>query len=241
MALKSPRKIARNRASLLVFASLFFLSCYIFFIQRPSLSSVNVPSHQSHRNQLAEALQAVRKSGSGHRKPYLSDRPQIELTAEQELAAVSSFLSALSSNSIPLPVDPQRPIDPELVLEFDTRSSRASEEVEAMVQEVWTRNPVFLYSKLYSPVSREIKATLMSMNLHPAPTIIDVDIRADADALKPLLMRVTSSSDLPILLVGGQSVGSVTDIREMTENGELQRRIYEAGAVTIEKKKKNKK
>jgi glutaredoxin-related protein len=175
-----------------------------------------------------------------HRK-VLSNQPQIQLTPEQELAAISSFLASLPANVIPPTVDPSRPIDPQLVLDFDTRSSRASEEVEVMVEDVWSRNPVMLYSKLYSPISREIKATLLSMNLHPAPTIMDVDIRDDAEVLKPMLLRLTASSDLPILLVGGQPIGSITVIRDMIESGELQRRIYEAGAVSVEKKKKHKK
>ena len=61
---------------------------------------------------------------------------------------MSSFLASLRSNSIPHFVDPSRPIDPELVLEFDTRSPRAQEEVRVMVKDVWAQNPVFLYSKV---------------------------------------------------------------------------------------------
>ena len=79
------------------------------------------------------------------------------------------------------------------------------------------------------------------MNLHPMPTIIDVDIRDDAHVLKPTILRLTSSSDLPVLLIGGKSVGSMTEFREMAESGELERRIHEAGARSVEKKKKRRK
>ncbi|KAF5374566.1 hypothetical protein D9757_010174 [Collybiopsis confluens] len=240
IALKNPRK-ARNRISLLVFLSLFFISLYIFFVQGPTLSSNRGGTA---RPTLAQALDAMKNSrlavGETHRKPY-SNLPPIQLSTDQELAAVSSFLASLSSNVIPPTVDPSRPIDPQLVLEFDTRSSKAAQEVDAMVEDVWTRNPVMLYSKLYSPISREIKSTLMSMNLRPAPAIFDVDIRDDADVLRPMLVRLTSSSDLPILLIGGKPIRSIAEFRDMAESGELQRRIREAGAVSIEKKKKNKK
>ncbi|KAJ3906061.1 hypothetical protein F5879DRAFT_898334 [Lentinula edodes] len=243
MAVKNARK-TRSRAALLVFLSLVFISSYIFFVQRPALSTSIVPHRTAAASSLAEALDAMRNShlasGAGLRKSS-SNRPQVQLTSEQELAAVSSFLASLAANVIPSSVDPSKPIDPQLVLEFDTRGSRADEEVEVMVEDVWSRNPVFLYSKLYSPISREIKATLLSMNLYPAPTIIDVDIRPDADVLKPMLMRLTSLSDLPILIIGGKPVGSITEVREMAETGELQRRIREAGAVTVDKRKKNKK
>lgn len=149
MAVKNARK-TRNRTSLLVFLSLVFLSSYIFFIQRPALSahhrSTTVAS-----SPLAEALDAMRSThlaSDQHRKVF-SSNPQVQLTPEQELAAVSSFLASLSANVIPPSVDPLRPIDPQLVLEFDTRSSRAGEEVQAMVEDVWSRNPVMLYSKVY--------------------------------------------------------------------------------------------
>jgi len=67
--------------------------------------------------------------------------------------------------------------------------------------------------------------------LKPAPIIIDIDIRDDADVLKPILARLTSSTELPILLVNGKPVGSIEDIRELVRSGELQHMIGAAGAV----------
>jgi len=72
----------------------------------------------------------------------------VQLDAPQELAAISSFLASQPQNVIPLSVNPSRPIDPELILDFDTRRSRAGEEVARMVADVWQSNPVFLYSKV---------------------------------------------------------------------------------------------
>lgn len=69
------------------------------------------------------------------------------------------------------------------------------------------------------------------MYLKPAPTIIDIDVRDDADVLKPILARLTSSTELPILLVNGKPVGSIEDIRELVKSGELQEMIGAAGAV----------
>lgn len=210
---------------------------------------------------MAVALEAIRNSrlaaavGAGnHGKPLSSNanRTKVELDHAQELAAVSSFLASLPQNVIPLSVDPWQPIDPQLVLDFDTESPRAAEEVQAMVDDVWTRNPVFLYSKvclihaflspmisnlriagskLYSPVSRELKTILTNMYLRPAPTIIDVDTRDDFEVLPPLLSRLTSTPELPILLIGGKSVGSIEEIRSLHETGELQQMITASGAV----------
>jgi len=240
MALVHPRK-SRHRTTFIALLALVCISAYIFFLH-PSLS----PSFAFRRTDspaaghLAVALEAIRNSrlaaavGAGnHGKPLSSNanRTKVELDHAQELAAVSSFLASLPQNVIPLSVDPWQPIDPQLVLDFDTESPRAAEEVQAMVDDVWTRNPVFLYSKLYSPVSRELKTILTNMYLRPAPTIIDVDTRDDFEVLPPLLSRLTSTPELPILLIGGKSVGSIEEIRSLHETGELQQMITASGAV----------
>ena len=61
---------------------------------------------------------------------------------------MTSFLASLPQNAIPSFVDPSRPIDPQLVLDFDTRSPRAADEVRAIVEDVWTQNPVVLFAKV---------------------------------------------------------------------------------------------
>lgn len=111
-----------------------------------------------------------------------------------------------------------------------------------MVEDVWLRNPVFVYSKHYSPASRELKSILSNLYLLPAPTIIDVDLREDADILTPMLKRLTSSPDLPVLLVGGKPIYSVEKVRELEKSGELQKIITAAGSlVNGSKRKKNRK
>lgn len=83
----------------------------------------------------------------------------------------------------------------------------------------------------YSASSREVKSILAGLRLYPAPTIIDVDVRDDVDVLKPLIARLTSTPDLPVLLVGGKPVGSIEDIRSLRESGELPTLISASGAV----------
>lgn len=96
-------------------------------------------------------------------------------------------------------------------------------------------------SQLYSPKSREVKALLAGLHLKPAPTIIDVDIREDAEVLEPLVQRLTSVDELPVLLVGGKPVGDMATIRSLYESGDLQQMITDAGAVIDGAKKKHKK
>ncbi|KAJ7139056.1 hypothetical protein C8R44DRAFT_727166 [Mycena epipterygia] len=186
-------------------------------------------------DQMVLALENTRHvqvaAGRKKHKPLYAGRPSVALTPAQELAAVSSFLASLPQNMIPLSVDPSLPIDPELVLDFDTRSPQAMEEVERVAEDVWLQNPVFLFGKLYSPASRELKSILSKMNLRPPPFVIDVDTRDDVQVLTPMLKRLTASPDLPILLIGGKPVGSVDQIRDMVVSGELQRLIKSAGAV----------
>ena len=61
---------------------------------------------------------------------------------------MTAFMAALPQNVIPTDIDPTEPIDPQLVLDFDTRSPRAGEEVDNVVSDVWLRNPVVVFSKV---------------------------------------------------------------------------------------------
>jgi glutaredoxin-related protein len=60
---------------------------------------------------------------------------------------------------------------------------------------------------------------------------MDVDTRDDVEVLAPILTRLTGFPELPILLISGKPVGSMTQIREMLASGELQRLIKASGAV----------
>jgi len=234
----------RKSANRNTFIALFILaavSAYIFFFANPSLTLP--PLATSHR--LNEHSRPSHLS-SGHRgKTWLENNvgvPEVRLTEAQELAAITSFLASLPQNSIPGNVNPMLPIEPHVVLDFDTRGPRAAEEVEVMVEDVWARNPVVIYSRFYSPVSREIKTMLTGMNLLPAPTIFDVDQRDDTEVLTPLLRRLTNTEDLPVLLIGGKPVGTLPEIRKLHHSGALQTMIKEAGGVIDGgKRKKGKK
>lgn len=162
----------------------------------------------------------------------------VQLTPGQELAAVTSFLASLPQNIIPSNVDPTQPIDPQLVLDFDTRSPQAATEIAQLEHDAWVRYPVVLYSKSRSPVSRDIEKILLGLNLLPAPTVIEVEYRGDEEVLRPLLFRLTDTTELPILLVGGKTVGTVQEILYMHQKGDLSRKIAEAGAIIDGVKKK---
>ncbi|KXN82653.1 hypothetical protein AN958_02330, partial [Leucoagaricus sp. SymC.cos] len=138
----------------------------------------------------------------------------VQPTKAQELTAVSGFLASLPQNQIPSFVDPSTPIDPQLVLDFDARSPRAHQEVQAMVQDVWSRNSVFPYSRVMLFFSfAQCKSLLNSLRLKPAPTIIDVDMRDDADVLIPMLL------------------GAIQEIHQMEHDGTLRQMIAESGAI----------
>ncbi|KAJ7162117.1 hypothetical protein C8R46DRAFT_1103560, partial [Mycena filopes] len=230
----------RNRTTLLAILAVVSLSAFFYCSHYPMSVS---PAHLRHDKVKVDAPVAdqivletnrdpLRSAAARkHRKLTYAGRQQISLTPAQELAAVSSFLASLPQNVIPSAVDPSRPIDPELVLDFDTRSPHAMEEVERVVEDVWARNPVLLYGKLYSPATRELKAILSDMNLRPPPFIMDVDVRDDVEVLAPMLARLTESPELPVLLIGGQPVGTLAQIRAMVASGELKRLVNAAGAV----------
>jgi hypothetical protein len=78
----------------------------------------------------------------------------LNLGLSEELAVLTAYLAALPENRIPN-VDPATPLDPQLVVDFDTRSATAKDELAEVVHDVWHRNPVVLFGKVRScPVCR---------------------------------------------------------------------------------------
>ena len=87
--------------------------------------------------------------------------PQITLTPDEELAAVVAFIAALPSNALPGSVDPTVAVNPDLILDFDTRTLKAANEVHNLVAETWSRLPVLLFSKV-----RDARLVTLSSSTH---------------------------------------------------------------------------
>jgi len=232
-----PRK-SRLRATLLCLVSLVIVTLYVCIVSPPVLSAHH-PYHFKHKRphfQDTWRKLAAKVPLSPHRHQH-RPQPDVLLTPEQELGALTAFMVALPQNVLPTDIDPNRPIDPQLVMDFDTRVPEAEEEIDDVVIDVWMGNPVVVFEKLRSPVSRELKSILDAMDLKPPPTIFDIDQRADADVLTPLLFRLTNSTELPILLIGGNSVGSIDTIRQLEADGKLKELVIRAGAIPDSSKK----
>lgn len=80
-----------------------------------------------------------------------------------------------------------------------------------------------------APQSKDMIDLFTRMNLHPSPTIVDLDARADTDVLQPILFRLTESTSLPIILIGGAPL-PVADVEHLHQAGELRALLAEAGA-----------
>jgi hypothetical protein len=162
-----------RRSSLFGMMTLVCLSTYILLIRHPIFApaiaiSTKVDAHAA--AQIAVALETVENSRQASLDQLhlsKSRRPQIKLTPDQELAAVSSFLTSLTQVVIPSFVDPTLPIDPQLILDFDTRNPRAVRELENLVNDVWTRNPIFLYSKVCSSIFDSFLKLISFSDIHP--------------------------------------------------------------------------
>ena len=164
--IRKPRQYWQRTTFLALFA-LILVSGYVLLISQPTLSPIAMQGSDS-RSLTGLAAQrlsrlsseAYRLTNSHRKRPKGSATsssqaeastdtlPPLQLTPEQELAAVTSFLASLPQNVIPSNVDPSLPIDPQLVLDFDTRSSQAIAEVAQLEHDAWVRYPVVLYSKV---------------------------------------------------------------------------------------------
>lgn len=161
-----------QRTTVLALLALVLISGYVLLVSPPSLSPI--AHHDADHSLTGLAAQRLSRLSneayrlaSSHRRPNKgqdqgapssssSDAEisgnatpsSMQLTPEQELAVVTSFLASLAENIIPSTVDPSRPIDPEVVLDFNTHGPHAVQELEQLVADAWTHYPVVLFSKV---------------------------------------------------------------------------------------------
>ncbi|WVQ86239.1 hypothetical protein IAT38_008407 [Cryptococcus sp. DSM 104549] len=158
------------------------------------------------------------------------------LNKGEELAALIGFVTSTTSNALP-DLDPTIPIDPSLILEFDPSTPNAPKDIDILQWEVNTLYPVVLFGRMRDPYHREIKKILASLNMAPAPLVIDVDQREDSHVFIPVLERLLGSSKLPQLLLQGEVVGDYHEVMDMVAAGKLKDKLVGSGAVTARDQK----
>ena len=146
-----------QRTTFLALFSLFSVSVYVLLVNGSSNLRPVVPPHIKSPFQAAmdTIVRAPDHTWRPAHKDVLASRPQITLTPEEELAALSGFIISLpDQNILPPSVDPSLPIDPQLILDFDTRADGAADELKRLVAATWEYNPVVMYTKVLTPFCR---------------------------------------------------------------------------------------
>lgn len=99
--------------------------------------------------QVGDPLDALFASGKFFGPSHERRNPHdLVLTPGQELGVLVSFMAAVKANILPSDIDPSKPLDPQLVVGFDTRAEGAEEEVDAVVEETWSNYPVVMFSQV---------------------------------------------------------------------------------------------
>lgn len=155
--LGSPRKHrAKHRTALIALFSLLTFTCYLLFVAYPSLELsrsllTHVRDHDrphGHEESHLQDQPPTKHHKGQHLQPVPPPRLPLSLSPTEELAALSAFIAALPHNVLPPTVNPDLPLDPQLVLDFDPRSDSAREELDRVMEQVWSRFPVMLFTKV---------------------------------------------------------------------------------------------
>ena len=117
-------------------------------MERPGVAKFHMPirppgfENSNYRRPQANA--------ANHRSSSQGTSHSVVFTPEQELAALSYFITSLPSNALPQTVDPSQPIDPELIVDFDVRRNRdeVMRELRVLEKNVWDMYPVIVYAKV---------------------------------------------------------------------------------------------
>ena len=157
-----------------------------------------------------------------------------------ENSADNQFITATTANALP-PLDPEQPLTPEAILDFDPSRDDATEDFEFVKTETNTVYPIVLFGKMRDPFHREIQKVLAEYKITPSPLIVDVDQRRDHLLFIPLLARLFGDSELPQLALAGESLGTYHDVLAMRDSGKLRTTLEASGLVSIRDIKKKKK
>ncbi|CAE6483650.1 unnamed protein product [Rhizoctonia solani] len=236
------KKHQRLSAVLLLFLSFAAFFSFLFGAQHDSKAFIAYQRATGRQPTasypLSRAFKETNRAVTPQQKSTASAEP-LNLTPAMELGALVAFLTdRAAENALPLTIDPQQQIPADVMLDFDTRSDFAQLEVDDLVQDTWMRNPVVILSKVHSPQGRDLKKIFASYKLKPAPVIFDVDQREDAAVLEPVLYRLIGETSLPIVLLGGRSIGSPSDITKLHDSGDLEQAMKSAGVSIVPPKKK---
>ena len=92
--------------------------------------------------------------------------------------------------------------------------------------------PVLLYSSTQSPDSQELRRLLRSLHI-PFESFEVEYMRtlqtAEAQLVAKAVRVCTDRQQLPVLIVGGETVGGIREVRRAVESGELGARLREKG------------
>jgi hypothetical protein len=157
-----------------------------------------------------------------------------------KLIADNQFITATTANALP-PLDPEQPLSPEAILDFDPSRDDATEDFEFTKSETNTVYPIVLFGKMRDPWHREIQKVLAEYKITPSPLIVDIDQRRDHLLFTPLLARLFDSPELPQLALAGESLGSYHEILDLKDSGKLRSTLEASGLVSIREIKKKKK
>ncbi|EDW60913.1 glutaredoxin [Drosophila virilis] len=89
------------------------------------------------------------------------------------------------------------------------------------VRQTIADNKVVIFSKTYCPYCSMAKEQFRKLNVQM--TVVELDLRNDADEIQAVLGELTGARTVPRCFINGKFVGGGTDVKRLFEQGILQR------------------
>ncbi|KAJ9125071.1 hypothetical protein QFC22_000024 [Naganishia vaughanmartiniae] len=184
-----------------------------------------------------QVLQKAAEAAAAVVVPFDPGHVDFTMTKREETAALISFITSTTNNALPATLDVLEPLDPQLVLDFDYTRPTALEDLAALVHDTYTMYPVVLFGQMRDPYYREMRKLFSAYVVNPPPLVVEVDQRADEEVLVGLLKRLLGITELPVLMLNGESPGSWPRIQNVADNGNFMKLIAMKSSAKIHEKK----
>nr|QZX63202.1 glutaredoxin 2/3-like isoform 1 [Halisarca dujardinii] len=102
--------------------------------------------------------------------------------------------------------------------------------VKERVDKIISENKVAVFSKSYCPFCTRVKKILNDAGAKKY-FVLEMEDLPECGAMQDYLASITGGRSVPRVFVGGKFVGGCDDTEAQAKNGQLQKKLKEAGAL----------
>ncbi|KAI1386753.1 glutaredoxin [Hypoxylon trugodes] len=123
--------------------------------------------------------------------------------------------------------------------ESDVQESEEDHEIDVLLDSIFKKSSVVIFSKSYCPFSKRAKGILLEKySIDPAPYVVELDEHPKGKQLQARLGAMTGRKTVPNIMINGKSVGGSDEIAELDSRKTLIDKFKSLGGKRLSMKER---